>query len=85
MIRKIGKQGKKWLATREKWFIQNKAAYYWCFYCNKQLTKSQLTLDHKLSRSRHPELRYALNNLVPCCYTCNYKKGSRSAEEFMDT
>lgn len=82
-LKKIGKVGRTWIATKHKWLEQNKAPYYWCYYCDKQMTRTQLTLDHKLSRSRYPELRYVLSNLVPCCYNCNKDKGSRSAEEYM--
>lgn len=48
------------------------------------MTRTQLTLDHKLSRSRHPELRFVLSNLVPCCMSCNTDKGSRSSEEYLE-
>lgn len=81
-INQKGKHFKLWMAAREKWFEQNKAEYYWCHYCSKQMTRSQLTLDHMQSRSRHPELRYVLSNLVPCCAADNYAKGSRSHDEY---
>lgn len=71
-----GKQYKKWLETKDNWFATNKAPYYFCHYCGKLMTRSQLTLDHKIPRSRAPELRYAKKNLVPCCFTCNSLKGS---------
>lgn len=76
-LKKRGKQASKWLATKEKWLEQNKAPYYFCWICNRMLTRSQLTLDHVKSRSRHPELRYSLKNLKPCCWDCNIEKGSR--------
>jgi hypothetical protein len=40
----------------------------------------ETTLDHVIPRSRAPELRYDPNNLRPCCWTCNSKKGSRVYE-----
>jgi 5-methylcytosine-specific restriction endonuclease McrA len=78
-----GKHLKKWIQTRNQWLEQNKAEYYVCFYCPRVMTRSQLTLDHMESRSRHPELRYVLSNLVPCCNPCNQAKGSLSADEYI--
>jgi len=83
-LSKRGKVTKKWLATRDLWLEHNKAPYYFCHYCDKMMTRTQLTLDHYESRSRHPELRFALNNLVPCCAVCNEDKGSRSGDEYME-
>lgn len=37
----------------------------------------RVTLDHVLSRGRHPELRAALHDLRPCCYAGNNEKGSK--------
>lgn len=85
-MRKMGKVGKKWLETRDRWFeAGNKAPYYKCYICGKLLTRSQLTLDHIKSRSRHPELRYVLKNLAPCCWDCNTAKGSLDIEEYLAT
>lgn len=39
-----------------------------------------VTLDHVLSRSRHPELRFTLSNLKPCCFDGNQEKGSHDGE-----
>lgn len=81
-LNKRGKHYRKWQETRLRWLENNKAPYYWCHYCHKQMTRSQLTLDHKQARSRNPELRYALKNLVPCCWDCNTRKGSLSHEQY---
>jgi len=82
-IRKIGKVGRQWIATRKEWIAKNLPKYgYWnCTYCGKQLDLGSLTLDHKLSRSRHPELRYELSNLTPACWECNSEKGSKDYDE----
>jgi len=82
-MRKRGKHFKQWMETRDKWLEQNKAPYHFCYICNKMMTRTQLTLDHIKSRARHPELRYKLSNLAPCCAPCNTAKGSRSLEEFL--
>lgn len=47
------------------------------------MTKSEMTLDHKLSRGRHPELRYELSNLAPCCPFHNGDKGSLDLEQYL--
>jgi 5-methylcytosine-specific restriction endonuclease McrA len=78
-----GKGYKKWLETKEKWFETNKQPYYYCHYCNKLMTRSQLTLDHKIPRSRAPELIHAKKNLVPCCFICNSLKGSIDHDTYL--
>lgn len=71
----------KWMATRRKWFKANKADHYVCYLCGKWMQKNETTLDHIKSRSRHPELRFELDNLAPSCLGCNALKGSLSLEE----
>jgi len=66
--------------VRKEWFKLNPpdhAGYYFCALCGKAITRSQTELDHILSRSRHPELRYELSNLQPSCHDCNQSKGSK--------
>src|SRR3954470_15991429 len=74
---KPGKHHYKWIETRNRWLEANKAPYYFCYICDKQMTRSQLTLDHIKPRSSYPQLRYVLKNLAPCCWDCNFKKGSK--------
>lgn len=84
-IRKVGPVTKQWFEAREKWIDQNPAnhqGYWFCYYCGNFLTINTLTLDHKEARSRKPDKRFDLNNLVPCCAACNGAKGSLSAEEY---
>lgn len=89
-IAKQGKHAKQWLVTRATWLRKNPApirGQYWeCYlqiheWCPKLIDISQLTLDHVVSRSRDPSLRYTLSNLRPACYYCNDLKGSRSLDE----
>jgi len=54
-----------------------------CFYCETALDlvgPNKYTIDHRTPQSRggndDPE------NLVPCCKTCNCRKGTQTAEEF---
>lgn len=83
-INRIGPVAAKWMETKNEWFQKNPAAVYICNYCGKEMTKEETTLDHKLSRSRRPDLRFDLDNLVPCCWNDNYKKGSLSSEEYLE-
>lgn len=76
------------MVTRNEWIKANatKDGTWECYLkisplCLGSLTIDTLTLDHVKSRSRHPELRFDLNNLKPCCSPCNTHKGSRYVEE----
>ncbi len=82
-MRRLGKQGIQWHKTRAEWFKANPAVFYACYICGEQLTKRETTLDHIQSRGRHPELRYDLSNLAPCCFKDNQEKGSLSLEEYL--
>jgi 5-methylcytosine-specific restriction endonuclease McrA len=81
-IKKVGKQAMRWANTRREWFEQNPQELYSCFYCGRSLTRSQVTLDHYHSRSRHPELRHELSNLRVACWVCNGEKGSIDGDDF---
>ena len=75
-MKRIGPITKKWIATRQQWIKDNPGPYM-CFYCGVNLEVDEMELDHKKSRSRHPEMRYTMDNLVPSCHSCNSKKGSK--------
>lgn len=82
-LKQAGKYTRQWLLTRKSWFKKNPpnwAGYYICYICDKWLRPNNTTLDHVKSRSRHPELRFTLSNLRPCCYDCNAEKGSKDYE-----
>ena len=79
-MRKLGKVGKKWLQTRKEWVKlnpPNHAGYYICAIGGEYIPADEMELDHIQSRSRHPELRFDLNNLQPTCHNHNSEKGSR--------
>lgn len=85
-LKPIGRVTKKWMLTRAAWFHTNepdKNGFYTCYYCGERLLPNEVELDHMYSRSRHPELRSELTNLVPACHTCNSTKGSKDADEFI--
>jgi 5-methylcytosine-specific restriction endonuclease McrA len=86
-MKQAGGVTKKWLAVRAEWLRQNPPDHlgnYQCHYCRKDVPKNEITLDHYHSRSRRPDLRFELSNLVPCCYRCNRDKGSLSGDEYVE-
>ena len=85
-LKPVGKTTKQWLVTRATWIRNNPPnqdpyPHYVCYLCGAWLALNELTLDHRKSRSRHPELRYSADNLSPACYTCNQNKGSKDYDE----
>jgi 5-methylcytosine-specific restriction endonuclease McrA len=88
-IKKIGKQTKQWFITRATWIRKNppdENGYYYCYlkineWCPGKLTVKTMTLDHIVSRSHDPKLRFSLSNLKPACKYCNLQKGSRSLDQ----
>lgn len=88
-INKIGKTTKQWYVTRATWIRKNpppiEGKYWECYlqiheWCPRRIDISHLTLDHVVSRSRDPSLRFNLDNLKPACIYCNEKKGSRAID-----
>jgi 5-methylcytosine-specific restriction endonuclease McrA len=52
---------------------------YTCQYCGQQPSKSELTIDHVIPRSRGGATSW--ENVVTACAPCNRRKGDRLAEE----
>lgn len=73
----IGRIGRQWVETRHEWIKIHAGEVWSCYICGTPLTLETLTLDHVKSRGRHPELRFDMDNLKPCCMSCNMAKGSR--------
>lgn len=86
-IKKQGKVANQWAITRKEWFRKNPPEqspypHYVCYLPGhgEWLLPNETTLDHVKSRSRHPELRFVLANLKPCCWQGNQEKGSKDGE-----
>jgi len=82
-MKRLGKNGKKWLATRRDFLSHNPPnhqGYYVCYLCGIWVPQNEITIDHIVSRSRAPELRFVFSNLAVCCSSCNEAKGSRSVK-----
>lgn len=78
------KQAKIWLKIRAEWKKQNPPnfqGYYICYLCGTWIPENELTLDHVIPKSNAKNYanRHDFNNLKPCCYPCNSKKGSKKS------
>lgn len=82
-IQQQGKVAKSWIKTRADWFKANTMEFYTCYICNRMLRREDCTLDHIISRSSRPDLRYVHSNLAVSCWTCNNSKGSKSLEVYL--
>lgn len=89
-INKVGKTTKQWFVTRASWIRKNPppidGKYWECYlrihpWCPVRLDVNTITLDHVVSRSHAPSLRFAAENLRPACKYCNLAKGSRTLEQ----
>lgn len=79
-MRRVGKVTKKWLKTRREWIRlnpPNHQNFYECYICRRWVHKDEMELDHIISRTRAPHLRYELSNLTPSHSACNSEKGSK--------
>lgn len=83
-LRRVGKYGERWAATRTKWHRLNKPnhqGYFQCHICRGMVLATEMELDHVISRTRAPELRFELSNLKPSHSKCNRDKGSKNIDE----
>ncbi len=88
-MNKVGKTTKQWFVTRATWIRKNPppidGEFWECYlqihpWCPRLIDIHKLTLDHVVSRSRDPSLRFNLENLKPACMYCNTEKGSKSLD-----
>ena len=52
-----------------------------CFYCNCDLSLENSTLDHLVPRAQKGPNKSG--NIVLSCYTCNHRKGTKSAAQYL--
>ncbi len=63
---------------KTKWW-QNKLQIGKCYYCEKQFSKAELTMDHVVPLIRGG--KSIKNNLVPACKKCNFDKKHKTLVE----
>ena len=77
--------------AKEKLFLKFKVSFFdegfLCVYCNKRMelkygTELSFTIDHIIPRKLQGEDN--INNLAFACRTCNFLKGSMSAEKYLN-
>lgn len=64
---------REWIELCELW-------HWRCFYCKRELDELSAHRDHQIPLSRGGSDK--IENIVPCCQSCNSKKGAKTAEEF---
>jgi 5-methylcytosine-specific restriction endonuclease McrA len=73
---------KRYVKPRQRVLFNRKMVYlrdnYTCQYCGDQFTAKDLTLDHVKPRSLGGISSWS--NLVTCCATCNWLKGTKVIE-----
>ncbi len=93
-MKRVGKVTKQWFVTRATWLRNNPppidGAYWECYlqihpWCPVRIDIHTVTLDHVVSRTRDPSLRFTASNLRPACMHCNEMKGSRSLDEVRES
>lgn len=68
--------------TDARWRSIVRNADYRCHYCNGQFTLRDLHKEHKTPLSRGG--LNTIDNIVPSCGPCNYRKGRKTAQEFLE-
>ena len=66
--------------TEEEWETKKEQYEYRCFYCSK--VAPRLTKDHVIPISLGGS--NGIDNIVPACWACNYKKRARRIEYFKE-
>jgi 5-methylcytosine-specific restriction endonuclease McrA len=56
--------------------------YWLCYLCNRELNRSQITIDHIQPLSRGGT--NAPENMIVCCEECNSDKGNSTLGEYFD-
>lgn len=81
--RHVAREKEKARELRKSQWWKNKIAAGICYYCQKQFSPQELTMDHIVPLSRGG--RSTKGNVVPCCKKCNIeKKYYTRAEVVMD-
>lgn len=85
-------ESKRWNRARRAFLVeQSKKGRLECFYCKRNELKlkskkrnEQATVDHYIPKSGGGD-PFSSSNFVVCCHSCNRRKGSLSAKEFLES
>ena len=75
---KLGIEGPHF--TEEQWKGKLQQHNHTCHYCGKQ--DDRLTVDHVIPLT-DPNSSNSIDNVVPCCQSCNSRKLDRPVEQFL--
>lgn len=51
-----------------------------CAYCDEKMSDENAVIDHVVPKSKGGKNN--IDNLLPCCWSCNSRKGTKSLDEF---
>lgn len=52
--------------------IRSGVTFYQCYHCKGEFPRNSVCGDHfPYTKGSRPDLRYSINNGVPCCKSCN--------------
>jgi hypothetical protein len=82
-LNRVGPVTRKWIAFRKQWLKDHEEELYTCHYCPNQMSARYMELDHKITRTTDPSLRFVENNIVPSCKPCNKDKGTKNHDKYV--
>lgn len=68
----------EWISSKKRTQIYERDKYT-CRYCNKHLSKGELSLDHIVPRAKGG--KHNIENLVTACPQCQWKKGYKLLDD----
>lgn len=79
-LRKYRERGAPGSHSHVEWLEKCSLSSWLCFYCGTLLDQKTVTRDHVVPISRGGS--NDIDNIVPCCSSCNSKKKDKAIEEF---
>ena len=77
----FGKRNAKGTFTAEEWKDKLEEYNYRCAYCGCELNTDTITIDHDIPIARGGT--NCIKNLIPACHSCNSRKHTRTAKEYL--
>lgn len=88
-MNKVGRVTQK-LIDQRKEYLEAFPAPHYCYYCvymgiEEELDEKDVQVEHFMTKSDRPDLRFDWSNLVKSCAPHNKFKGEKSGPEFLAT